>query len=206
VQNKVIGAGALIVILAVFLYTLSGSEEDETSYTRSVEKHRREVNMFMANDADSPLTEEQKADFKGLRFYPIDMDFKVRARMYVEDNPEKITLSFTNGDEEVYLKYAKAVFRLKGVKQEVTLLKPIAYEDPNYIFFAFYDETSAIDTYGGGRYINLSLKEKGYINIDFNKAYSPYCAFNEEYICPIPLKENQINIAVTAGEMNYEIN
>lgn len=203
-QNRIIGAGALIVILVVFLYTFSSTEEDQVSFERSIEKYRRELNMFMAKDEDSPLTEEQKENFKGLNFYPPSLDFKVRARLYVEENPEIIELPLTNGEQESYFKFAKAVFRLSGEKQEMILLKPVGYEDPNYILFAFYDETSADETYGGGRYINLTYKEKNHIEIDFNKAYNPYCAYNPEYICPIPLKENQINIAVEAGEKNFE--
>lgn len=203
-QNRIIGAGALIVILVVFLYTFSSTEEDQVSFERSIEKYRRELNMFMAKDEDSPLTEEQKENFKGLNFYPPSLDFKVRARLYVEENPEIIELPLTNGEQESYFKFAKAVFRLSGEKQEMILLKPVGYEDPNYILFAFYDETSADETYGGGRYINLTYKEKNHIEIDFNKAYNPYCAYNPEYICPIPLRENQINIAVEAGEKNFE--
>ena len=68
----------------------------------------------------------------------------------------------------------------------------------------FADATSAIETYGGGRYIDMVQNNTNSIIIDFNTAYNPYCHFNTEYSCPIPPKENLMTVEIKAGEMIYK--
>lgn len=63
----------------------------------------------------------------------------------------------------------------------------------------------ARETYGGGRYIDLNIPAGKTIIIDFNKAYSPSCAYNYNYSCPIPPKENDLDIAITAGVKNLKL-
>ena len=70
-------------------------------------------------------------------------------------------------------------------------------------FLAFADSTSGKDTYGGGRYLNVRQDGKNSITIDFNLAYNPYCAYNPDFACPLPPKENVLTIAIEAGEKNY---
>ena len=77
------------------------------------------------------------------------------------------------------------------------------YKD--YLFIPFTDKTSGIETYGGGRYIDLVLSDivNKTCTIDFNKAYNPYCAYTAGYNCPIPPKENDLPVAIKAGELNF---
>ena len=84
------------------------------------------------------------------------------------------------------------------------LMENPQYKD--YLFLPFTDLTNNETTYGGGRYIDLKLKdirEEGRLTIDFNKAYNPYCAFGEGFSCPIPPDANKLNVRVEAGEQNY---
>ena len=71
------------------------------------------------------------------------------------------------------------------------------YED--YLFLPFIDHTNAESTYGGGRYVDARIPEGNTIEIDFNKAYNPYCAYNEKYSCPIVPRQNYLPIEVKAG-------
>jgi uncharacterized protein (DUF1684 family) len=75
----------------------------------------------------------------------------------------------------------------------------------NDLFVGFTDLTSAADTYGGGRYIDCVIGDihDGVMVLDFNKAYNPYCAYTTGYNCPIPPKENDLPVAILAGEKNY---
>lgn len=76
----------------------------------------------------------------------------------------------------------------------------------NHLFLPFTDLTSGEETYDNGRYIDLEtvdIKNKT-VEIDFNKAYNPYCAYvSYTYNCPIPPKENYLPVAILAGEKNY---
>ena len=69
----------------------------------------------------------------------------------------------------------------------------------NHLFLPFTDLTNGEETYGGGRYIDLSIPDSDTIIIDFNKAYNPYCAYSSTRSCPIPPRENDLDLKVEAG-------
>ena len=83
---------------------------------------------------------------------------------------------------------------------KLPIYKSIEQSDKNEILLWFNDKTNGISTYEGGRYIDISFKNAQRIEIDFNKAYNPFCVYNAEYICPIPPKENFIDEEIIAGE------
>jgi uncharacterized protein (DUF1684 family) len=76
--------------------------------------------------------------------------------------------------------------------------------DMRNFFLAFADETSGKETYGGGRYLNVRQDGKNSITIDFNLAFNPYCAYNPDFACPLPPRENILEIALPVGEKNYD--
>jgi uncharacterized protein (DUF1684 family) len=72
------------------------------------------------------------------------------------------------------------------------------------LFLAFADATSANETYGAGRYLDLKkVPGATTVTLDFNKAYNPYCAYSDKFSCPFPPKENVLKVAVRAGEKSY---
>ena len=75
------------------------------------------------------------------------------------------------------------------------------YED--YLFIPFNDLTNGNETYDGGRYLDLKTTSESTIVIDFNKAYNPYCAYNDKYSCPIPPRENDLPIEIKAGILTF---
>jgi uncharacterized protein (DUF1684 family) len=101
------------------------------------------------------------------------------------------------------VKYGELAFSLNGkefklnIYQNLGLINKEGYED--YLFLPFLDETNGIESYGGGRYVDARIPEGATMIIDFNKAYNPYCAYNHKYSCPIPPKENHLDIKVLAG-------
>jgi uncharacterized protein (DUF1684 family) len=68
------------------------------------------------------------------------------------------------------------------------------------LFVPFGDLTNTAETYGGGRYLELDRTPTGLYDLDFNRAYHPFCVFNSEYDCPVPPRENRLPIAIRAGE------
>lgn len=109
----------------------------------------------------------------------------------------------TTGERKVYEKYSEVHFEPAGkllvlnVYQSHTLRETEKYR--GYLFLLFTDKTNGSETYGGGRFLGLRIPKGDTIVIDFNKAYNPYCANNTGYFCPIPPKENKLNVAVRAG-------
>lgn len=192
----------IAALFVIFGYTISGMKFSN-NYPLKIEEERKEKDETFKNGEESPLTEEQKEQFSGLNYYPVDEKYKVKAVFSLNPKKEKIKLTYTDGSRKTYLKYGFATFELEGIPQKVAILKPVFFEDEEYLFLPFYDETSALETYGGGRYLDLEPDPDDFITLDFNRAYNPYCAYNAEYRCPIPPKENKITIAIKAGEKIY---
>ncbi len=115
-----------------------------------------------------------------------------------------------SGATQPYVKYGTATFRLKdttlqlAVYQNLRLIRMPQYRD--YLFIPFKDATNGEQTYGGGRYMDISKAdiEEGKLTIDFNKAYNPWCAYSDGYSCPVPPMENHLNVFVKAGERAYQ--
>ena len=103
----------------------------------------------------------------------------------------------------VYIKYGEVTFQLKGgtyqlnIYQNLDLMDDEGYED--FLFLPFLDDTNGEESYGGGRYVEGRIPDGDILEIDFNKAYNPYCAYNEKYSCPIVPRENYITEKVEAG-------
>lgn len=99
-------------------------------------------------------------------------------------------------------------FELKGklfelnVYQGEELMQTDGFED--YLFLPFLDNTNGASTYAGGRYIDLRIPKNSTIEIDFNSAYNPYCAYNEKFSCPIVPRVNYIDLRVEAGVKDFK--
>ncbi len=73
-------------------------------------------------------------------------------------------------------------------------------ESPNELFVLFKDLTSGKSTYGPGRFLDIELPDRGKCKLDFNEAYSPPCAYSPHTLCPLPPRQNHLDIAIEAGE------
>ena len=195
----VIAAAAMIIIL----YSLQGGPSSE-EYAKEIRKERDEKNLNMKADADLPFGKEGE-NFKGLHYFDPDLKFKIIAELIPIENKKIRTLSTSDGKEKTYQEYAFAEFELDGVKNSVLILEFIqsgAYRGT--LFLPFADETSAAETYGAGRYLDLKKTPgSSTITLDFNKAYNPYCAYSDNFSCPFPPQENILKVAIKAGEKSY---
>jgi len=174
----------------------SGDVTDPEAYRRELADERREKDELYRTSADSPITD--KASFKGLAYFEADPAYRVTARVEpFADKNQRLVIPMSDGSEDVYTKYAHAVFNLEGEVCRVLLLK-----HDKTISLLFRDATSGKETYGGGRYVDFEEGDiqENRLTIDFNTAYHPYCAYNHEFACPLPPKENTLPVAVRAGE------
>jgi uncharacterized protein (DUF1684 family) len=93
------------------------------------------------------------------------------------------------------------VFELQG--KELRLDPVLEAPGDSSLFVIFKDETSGVETYGAGRFLYTDLPRDSRVTIDFNKAYNPPCAFTAFATCPLPPRQNELPVAVRAGEKNY---
>ncbi|HLU89018.1 MAG TPA: DUF1684 domain-containing protein [Cyclobacteriaceae bacterium] len=203
-HNKILLFAAFLIILAAVVYSMSGGETPE-QYIERIEKERERQFKFLKYNADSPLTDEQKRALDSLDYYPVDPGYKVRARLLPVDQKVMIQIPMTDGTLEYYIKQAIAEFELQGSTHRLLLLQSADEPDPRNYFLAFADETSGRETYGGGRFLDVRRDGQNSITIDFNLVYNPYCTYNPDYACPIPPRENILDIPVEAGEKDYKV-
>lgn len=192
-----------LVVIAAVAYMFTAAESPE-AYVEKVEKERERQFKFIRFNVESPLSEEQKRGFTKLTFYEIDPVYKVKARLIPIENKKVREVPLTDGSIQRYIEHSFAEFELGGRTNKLLLLQAMNEADKRNFFLAFADATSAGETYGGGRYLNVRQDGKTSITLDFNLAYNPYCAYNPDYACPIPPKENLLDIALEAGEKNYK--
>jgi uncharacterized protein (DUF1684 family) len=197
----------IIVFFCISLF-LSCSNK-KTSYENEIKLFQYELNTQYSDIEESPLTEEDLKTFKALDFFPIDKNYKVEAEFELTPDTPIFEMPTTTERLPLYRKYGIAKFTLNGKRLELSLYQSqnlmTSLEFENYLFLPFNDTSNGKTTYGGGRFIDLEIPEKGSktIIIDFNKAYNPYCAYNHKYSCPIPPAENNLPIEILVGVKDY---
>jgi uncharacterized protein len=196
-MKKVFPFIIIAIILLVFFYTFQGGEEN---YAEQIQKEREKTTTFMRTSSDSPFAD---TTFTALNYFPPNPAYKVTAHLHRIEDGETLQIATTDGGREAYTRYAYAEFTVKEQDFRLLILRSVG--DKQELFIPFADETSGETTYGGGRYLNLDAPSSAQesITIDFNLAYNPYCAYNPKYVCPIPPRENFLNIPIEAGEKTY---
>ncbi len=144
-----------------------------------------------------------------LQFFPIDPAYNVTCKFERIENDKWFSMSTSGKSKQIYRRYGKLTFSIHDttlhlfVYQSQSLMTNKEYKD--YLFIPFTDVTSGIESYGGGRYLEYYIGDikNNSLQLDFNKAYNPYCAYTTGYNYPIPPKENDLPVAILAGEKNY---
>lgn len=189
------------VVIIIIIYSIGGGNNDE-AYINQVTKIREDRIKYLKTADESPF-QQYDVEFKELDFYPIDRKYKVRAKLQRLSTTERLIIQNSNGTSTAYNKYAYASFHLLDQQHRLLILKPAGFGVANTYFTAFADNTSGDATYGGGRYLDLEIGKSENVEIDFNLAYNPYCAYAAEYTCPLPPAENLLTVSIEAGEKDY---
>jgi uncharacterized protein (DUF1684 family) len=173
----------------------------------AAEKTQAALNTEYAGKDKSPLTQEDRENFKGLDFFPISEKYFVIANFKRTDTEKPFEMKTTGARRPVYQKYGELTFTLEGknfrlnLYQNIELSKKDAYHDS--LFLPFSDLTSGKESYIGGRYIDVKIPKGDTMAIDFNQAYNPYCAYNHKYSCPIVPQDNDLDIEIRAGVKKF---
>jgi len=139
-----------------------------------------------------------RRSFKGTTWYPIDPAYRVTARFEARATPLVIPVPTVLGTVEPMPSPGTAVFELGG---KTLRLDPVLEPGETQLFFIIRDATTGHATYGGGRFLYADPPKDGHVVLDFNKAYSPPCAFTAYATCPLPPPGNRLAVAIEAGEL-----
>ena len=196
-----------IFLALFFLVVCNVSGQSNEEFIVEIQKHQKEENDSFSNPETSILEKEDLEQFQGLDFYPIDLKYRVVAKLVLTPNEKPFKMKTTTDRLPEYIKYAEAHFSIDGENFKLNIYRGTSEpEDPeykDYLFIPFTDYTSGDGSYGGGRYVDAYIPEGDELVIDFNKAYNPYCAYNKKYSCPIPPKENDLHIRIEAGVKDF---
>ncbi|MBI1341771.1 MAG: DUF1684 domain-containing protein [Terrimonas sp.] len=193
--------GFLLTIFS-FLFVIPGFSQGNREYRDSVQSY---IRNYIRNH--EVVTGKDK---QYLHFFPVDEQYRVLCHFEKKENSPWFRMETSGLIRKNYRVYGTLSFYIHDtlvslqVYQSQSLMQDPVYRE--YLFLPFTDATTGIDSYSGGRYYDFTMNEiqNNRVTIDFNKAYNPYCAYiSGKYNCPIPPKENNLPVAIRAGEMAY---
>jgi uncharacterized protein (DUF1684 family) len=180
-----------------------GEENPMEQREQKLKAFREKRDKFFKDDSHSPLKEADRKTFKGLPYYPIDLKYAMVGpieRYPVEPKPLYVNLRTSKGNERKYVKYGRFKFKWMGKEYALQIYRPLGGGE---LFLPFKDKTSETETHPNGRYLSIESMSGGKVLIDFNRAYNPFCEFNEKYTCPFAPEENRLDIPIRAGEKRF---
>lgn len=187
------------------LFCSPGFAQDTIAWRDDLQAYWAHINAEYADSTTSPLTPEDRAHFTHLERFPNDASYCVQARFNPVVDAEPFAMKTTKTRTPTYKAYGTLRFELNGAQRTLTIFQSVpphpGYE--NEVFLPFTDLTNGVETYGVGRYIDLHIPLDSVITLDFNRAYNPYCAYNDRYSCPVPPRENHLTTEVKAGVLKF---
>jgi uncharacterized protein (DUF1684 family) len=183
----------MLILLSIYMTVR------KSSVSQKIMDFRKQKNHYFRTSIDSPIPD--KENFPGLNYYPPDDKYKVSANLIILRDSIPLIIKRNDGKEESYVRFAKAYFTIENKQFSLALLKLINNPlNENILFIPFADKTNGVETYSGGRYMDVKFKSDKKIALDFNLAYNPYCSYNYKFSCPLPPQENYLDIEIRAGE------
>jgi len=142
---------------------------------------------------------EARKNFHPLEYFPIDPKWNITATFIPFEEPTKIPIENKAGFTSLTPSPGQLHFEIDGNNFSLDVM-----EEEKDLFIIFGDLTNGSETYGAGRYVHTPKPdEHGKVLLDFNQSYNPPCVFTEFATCPLPPKQNIMNIKVLSGELSY---
>jgi uncharacterized protein len=195
-----IGRTALAALLVLAPAACSNKPPEDKGYVDRVAADRADKDASLAGSADSPIPPDRRGDILPLAYFPIDPDYNVPAGLKPSNDPTVVEMPTSTGTQRQMRRVGTLEFTLKGQPLKLTAFVEVGAPNLDHLFVPFNDLTSGTETYPGGRYIDLARNATGIYEIDFNRAYHPYCYYNPTWECPYPPPENRLKVPIRAGE------
>lgn len=193
------------LVLVTILTTWESCAQCSTAWRDSLDAYWSRMDAEFAAQATSPLDSADRIVFEHLHRFTPDPSYCVRAMFTPVQGAEPFTMKTSTARLPVYKANGTLQFVLNDKQWRLTVYESVpphpGYE--NALFLPFTDLTNGEETYGAGRYLDLHGPLAAEVELDFNKAYNPYCAYSHRYSCPIPPKENHLPTRIQAGVLKF---
>ena len=190
-----------VIVAIVVLLGLAACTAREIPYADEIAAWRADKDRFMRESKESPVVEAERAAFPPLLYFPINPEYRVPAALTVAKVDDILEMQTSTGQRRSMQRIGALEFTLKGQPLKLTAFAEATDTQLRRLFVPFHDLTNGSDTYPGGRYLDLERTPTGVYDLDFNRAYHPFCVFNATFDCPVPPRENRMAIPVRAGEL-----
>jgi uncharacterized protein (DUF1684 family) len=180
-------------------------QDDSASFMRTIEMIRQQRNDEMAKGNE--LLDADKKNFGGLHYFPVDLKYRFTLRLQNATKIELVSIIASDGRQRPARVIGFFEFTIDSTlcRLYVYRLSDVAKKYPKLLFIPFTDGTSGRESYGGGRYIDLTEQDHDDYVVDFNLAYNPSCAYGKTtFSCPIPPPENNLRVRIPAGEKKWK--
>lgn len=173
---------------------------DERSYIERIDAERAGKERMFRESADSPIPQGKHAELLPLAYFPIDASYSAPAVLRLSDDRPVFEMPTSTGKMRKMERVGVLEFTLGGEPRSLGAFVEAGTRRVTRLFVPFSDLTSGTETYAAGRYLDLDPTSTGLYEIDFNRAYNPYCAYNDSYDCPFPPPSNRLKTPIRAGE------
>lgn len=189
----------LMVVVALATNACSAPAPETAGNADEIARARAAKNQQFRESADSPIPAGKRDALLPLPYFPFDLDAKVPA--ILEPSPESppVEMPTSTGQRREMRRVGRLKFTYQGQPLALSAFAE-ANAAVDRLFVPFTDLTTGTETYAAGRYLDLDPTPTGIYNIDFNRAYHPYCYYDPRFDCPYPPSENRLKIPVRAGE------
>jgi uncharacterized protein len=178
--------------------------QTQTPAPDSILQERSAKDEEFKSGNSSPIPEQERREFRGLAYFPVNPGLVFSVTLHRYPGPKQIKLATNTGEIRRSLRYGYFEFKVDG---QTCQLQVYRLEDSSgsaaSLFMPFRDATTGQETYAAGRYLDLEENTSGVYELNFNRAYNPYCAYNSEFSCPVPPAENTLRVPIRAGEKKY---
>ncbi len=178
----------------------SAPPPDESGWLEDLMLDRQIKDDFFRVDPESPILIERRGTLLPLHYYDADLVYRVPAALEVAPDQPVFDIPTSTGEIRPMQRVGILKFALNGEPMQLSALAEVPVRSIDSLFIMFKDPTNEADTYAGGRYLDLPRTATGHYDLDFNRAYHPYCYYNEGFDCPYPPRENWLTPPILAGE------
>lgn len=176
------------------------SAPDEERYVERIAAERANKDKYFRESPDSPVPPEKHSELLPLSYFPIDPEFNAPAVLKLSEDRPAFEMPTSTGKLRKMERVGVLEFTLKGQPLSLGAFVEAGTQRITQLFVPFSDLTTGTETYAAGRYLDLHPTSTGIYEIDFNRAYNPYCAYNDSYDCPYPPPSNRLKVPIRAGE------
>jgi uncharacterized protein len=200
VESPLEAASCVIVALLLASCSSGPSGPDETQYVEKIAAERAEKERMFRESPESPIPPGKHGELLPLSYFSIDPSYSAPAVLKLSNDRPVFDMPTSTGKMRKMERVGVLEFTLGGETRKLGAFVEAGTRRVTRLFVPFSDLTTGTETYAAGRYLDLDPTSTGLYEIDFNRAYSPYCAYNESYDCPYPPPSNRLKVPVRAGE------